>query len=193
MRAAAVGCALLWLIGVAAGCTGDNGRAANGPERLEVRWTGADTSAFSAPATAERCDTLELLQIRAIAGDTGIGLAVYRRGGVETGSYQIRKPEVAETMPPSAAVGLRWFSRTAVQGFQADSGELELTQASGGDLSGRFTARAHAITGNARLKLTGSFDGVRVRPATRGCVPRARRDSTPGRESTPGPDTTGVD
>ena len=188
MRVSRAGCALLGVIGLAAGCTGGNGRAAQGRERLEVRWTGTDTSAFSAPATAERCDTLDLLQIRAIAGDTGIGLAVYRRGGVGSGSYPILKPEVAETMPPSAAVGLRWFSRTAVQGFQADSGELELDKASGGDLSGRFAARAHAITGNAGLKLTGSFEGVRVRPATRGCVPRARRDSTRGRDSTPGVD-----
>jgi hypothetical protein len=188
MRAAGAGCAFLGVIGLAAGCRGGDGRAAPGRERLEVRWTGADTSVFSAPATAERCDTLDLLQIRAMAGDTGIGLAVYRRGGVEPGSYPIRNPEVAETMPPSAAVGLRWFSRTAVQGFRADSGELELEKASGGDLSGRFTARAHAITGNARLKLTGSFEGLRVLPATRGCVPRARGDSMPGPDSTAGVD-----
>jgi hypothetical protein len=188
MRAAAGGCALLGVIGLAAGCTGRVGRAAPDRERLEVRWTGTDTSAFSAPATAERCDTLDLLQIRAMGGDTGIGLAVYRRGGVQPGSYPIRKPEAAETMPPSAAVGLRWFSRTTIQGFQADSGKLQLDTAGGGGLSGRFTAQAHAITGNAHLKLTGSFEGLRVRPATRGCVPRARRDSTAGRDSTPGVD-----
>jgi hypothetical protein len=188
MRAAAAAGALLWVMGLAAGCAGGDGRDAHGRERLEVRWTGTDTSTFSAAATAERCDTLDLLQVRAIAGDTGIGLAIYRHGGVEPGRYPIRKPEVAETMPPSAAVGLRWFSRTTVQGFQADSGELELHTASGGDLSGRFTARAHAVTGNAHLKLTGSFEGVHVRPATRGCVARARRDSTPGRASTAGVD-----
>jgi hypothetical protein len=193
MKSAAAVCVLLAIVGLVPGCTRGNGRAAPGRERLEVRWTGADTSTFSAPARAGRCDTLDLLEIRAIAGDTGIGLAIYHRGGIAPGSYAIRKPEVAETMPPSAAVGLRWFSRNAVRGFQADSGQLELDSASGGHVSGRFTARAGAITGNARLKLTGSFAGVPVRPITRGCVPRARHDSTRGRDSTGHDSTQGVD
>ena len=180
MKATAAGSAILGVLWLAAGCTGGSPRAAHGREWLEVRWTGSDTAAFSAPASAEQCDTLELVQIRAIAGDTGIGLAIYRRGGIERGSYPILRPEVAETTPTSAAVGLRWFSRTAVQGFQADSGQLELDTAISGHLSGRFTARAHAITGNARLKVTGSFEGLRVLPATRGCTPRVRPDSTSG-------------
>jgi len=188
MRAVAGGWALLGVLGLTVSCTGRVGRAAHGRERLETRWTGSDTSAFSAPATAEWCDTLDLLLIRAISGDTGIGLAVYHDGGIESGSYPIRRPEVAETMPPSAAAGLRWFSKTTIQGFQGDSGELELDNASGGDISGRFTARAHAINGSGRLTLTGSFEGLRVRPATRGCVPRARPDSTRGRDSTAGVD-----
>jgi hypothetical protein len=197
VRAAIGGSALLGLIALGAGCARGDGGAGSGP-RLEVRWTGADTSAFAAPATAEWCDSLDLLEIRAIAGDTGIGLAVYRRGGIETGSYPIRKPGVADTTPPAAAVGLRWFSRTAVQGFQADSGRLQLDRTGGGELSGRFTASAHALTGAARLELTGSFERLRERPATRGCVARraaaVRSDSTAGRDATAGRDSTaGVD
>lgn len=168
MRPAAAGWGLLAALGLAAGCRKTEGGAPSGP-RLEARWTGADTSAFGAPATAAWCDSLNLLEILAIAGDTGIGIAIYPRDGIASGSYPIRPPEAADSVPPSAAVGLRWFSQTSVQGFQGDSGRLSLVRAPDGGLSGRFTATAHAITGKGRLTLTGSFDGLRQRPATRGC------------------------
>jgi hypothetical protein len=56
-----------------------------------------------------------------------------------------------------------------VQGFQGDSGVLSLTREADGTLSGRFKAGAHPVTGKGPLTLIGSFDGLRERPATRGC------------------------
>lgn len=168
MRPAVAGWGLLGALGLAAGCRGGEDGAPTGA-RLEARWTGADTSAFGAPATAEWCDSLELLEIRAIAGDTGIGIALYPREGIASGVYPVRPPEAADSVPPSAAVGLRWFSETSVQGYQADSGQVALTRGADGALSGRFTATAHAIAGRGQLTLTGSFDDLRQRPATRGC------------------------
>jgi hypothetical protein len=183
--------ALAALLGVALACATPEHGARSGP-RLMVRWTGADTAAFGALATAERCDTLHLIEIRAISGDTGVGLALYDSGTVRTGSYPIRPPAMADSLAPAAALGVRWFSRTAVQGFQGDSGRLLLRRAANGDLSGTFTAKAHAINTAGHLELTGSFDGLRVTPAVRGCVPPRRdssaspRDSTrPPRDSTP--------
>jgi len=161
--------ALVTALGLAAGCTAGDAGGLGGP-RLEVRWTGADTAAFGARATAEWCDSLKLLEIRAMAGDTGVGLALYPRGGIEPGTYPIRRPEVADTTPPAAAIALRWFSQAAVRGFRGDSGELSLRRVAGGALSGRFSATAHAVSGGERLSLTGSFDGLHARPAARGCA-----------------------
>ena len=186
--------ALLACLGVALACAKPEEGARTGP-RLMVRWTGADTAAFGAPATAERCDTLHLIEIRAISGDTGVGLALYDSGAVQPGSYPIRPPAPADSAAPAAALGVRWFSRTAVQGFQGDSGRLLLRRAANGDLSGTFTAKAHAINTSGHLELTGSFDGLRVKPAARGCAP-PRRDSTASpRNTTPSPhdSTPGVD
>ena len=140
--------------------------------RLAVRWTGADTAAFSAPATAERCDTLHLIEIRAISGDTGVGIALYDSGTTRPGSYAIRLPERADSEAPAAALALRWFSKTAVQGYQGDSGEVVL-RASADVLSGTFRARAHAINSATKLEVTGSFDGVRLRRGPQGCAPPA--------------------
>jgi hypothetical protein len=150
-------------------------------QRLTVSWTGADTATFDARATAERCDPLHLLEIRAISGDTGLGLAVYDSADFGSGGYLIRRPGAADSTPPAAALGVRWFSHTAVQGFQGDSGILTLTRRGDGTLSGRFTATARALNGTGRLALTGSFDGLQVRPAARGCEPPpATPDSTDG-------------
>lgn len=171
-------------VGSILGCPGD---AARPPvtARLEARWTGSDASTFHAPATAEWCDSLNLLEIVALSGDTGVGIAIYPREGIATGAYPVRAPAIADSVAPSSAIGLRWFSQTAVRGFQGDSGKLSLTRGADGSLSGRFTAAAHPVTGKGSLSLTGSFEGLRERPATRGCStapppPSARPDSESG-------------
>ena len=181
--------ALVACLGVALACAKPDAGTRTGP-RVTVRWTGADTAAFSASATAERCDTLHLIEIRAISGDTGLGLALYDSGTVRPGSYPIRPPATAGRAAPAAALAVRWFSRTAVQGFQGESGGVSLKRAANGDLSGTFTAKARAINAKAQLDLAGSFDGLRVKPAERGCVPPPR-DSTASRgDSTTSPDDT---
>lgn len=93
---------------------------------------------------------------------------------------------------PWAAIGLRWFSKTAVLGFQADSGEVSLTRGTDGQLSGRFTAAAHAYRGVAKLSVTGTFDDLRQRPATRGCTaPTPVRPDAGEPGSSGGPDSAG--
>jgi hypothetical protein len=159
------------------GCTRPEAGTQAGP-RLTVRWTGADTAEFGAAATAERCDTLHLIEIRAISGDTGVGLVLYDSGTVGSGTYPIRHPENADSLPPAAALGLRWFSKTSVQGFQGASGEVAVRRSAAGELSGTFTAQARALSGPGKLELTGSFDALRPRPATRGCAPPPPGDST---------------
>jgi hypothetical protein len=187
VRPAAAAWGLLAALALASGCRKAEGGAPTGP-RLEARWTGADTATFSAPATAAWCDSLNLLEILAMAGDTGIGIAVYPRDGIASGAYPIRAPAAADSVPPSAAVGLRWFSKTAVQGFQGDSGQLSLVRAADGALSGRFTTTARAVSGKGQLTVTGSFHELRQRPATRGCS-----TAPPHRDSTPSDSGEGVD
>lgn len=156
------------LAGAAAGCRTD--AVSRAPtSRLEIRWTGTDTAAFAAPATADWCDSLHLLEIRAIAGDTGVGLAIYSPDALAPGAYPVRRPEAAAGTPPSVAVAVRWYSKTAVQGFQGTSGQLSLRRASDGTLAGSFAGKAAAITVRGELTVAGSFEGLREHRATRGC------------------------
>jgi hypothetical protein len=161
-------------------CRKEAPREPTGP-RLESRWSGTDTASFTGPAVAEWCDSLDLLELRAVAGDTGLALAVYRTDTIQPGEYPIRPPDVADTTPPSAALALRWFSRMAVRGVRSDSGTLTLRRAADGVLSGSFRAQARGVSDAGRLTVTGSFAGLRVRPARRGCTARpATRDSAAG-------------
>jgi hypothetical protein len=155
-------------LGFVLACTGAEKGTLAGP-RLAVRWTGADTAAFSAAASAARCDTLHMIEIRAISGDTGVGLALYDSGTVRPGTYRIRPPSTSDSTRPAASLALRWFSKTAVQGFQGDSGEVLLRRAGAEALSGTFRAKAHALNGAGRLEITGSFDGLQLAKAERGC------------------------
>jgi hypothetical protein len=184
-RTATLGMAFALFAG-AHGCRARKEPVVSGP-RLEVRWTGGEAGTFRAPATADWCDSLNLLEILAMSGDTGIGLAIYPREGISTGSYPVRLPAAADSIPSSSAIALRWFTQTSVRGFQADSGALSLTRAADGTLSGRFRAAAHPVTGKGPLSLTGSFDGLRQRPATRGC------STSPAPPSAPDDSESGLD
>jgi hypothetical protein len=167
---ARVCCLLALALGTGAGCRPRIRAERADGARLQVHWTGADTADFSASAVAERCDSLELLEIRATSGDTGIALALYRSGPVEPGDYPIRPPAQARATLPSAALALRFTARTSVLGFRGDSGKISLRRSAAGELFGSFRAGASAAAGRGRLTLDGSFEGLRVRPAARSCA-----------------------
>ncbi len=146
--------------------------AAPPPERarLEADWTGSDTGKLSGRATAEWCDSLRVLEIRAVRGDSGVAVALYPADSVVADSYPVLPPARADSTPPAAAVGLRWFAETTVEGFRGDSGAVVVEAAASGRLSGRFLAHLRSVTGVGRLTLRGTFRDLPVVPAARGCV-----------------------
>ena len=137
--------------------------------RLEVRWTGSDSGAFAAPAEARWCAERRRLELRAIRGDTGVGLAVFPKDSLAPGSYRVVQPTRFDTTPPRAGVAVRWFGRIAIRGFQGISGTVALDSASRGLVSGRVDTRARSVTDTTKLNVAGTFRGVPVRPAPPGC------------------------
>ena len=163
------------LVGAVACSSGEPADSRTGS--LEVEWTGADTGKLSAPAVAEWCDSLELLELRAIHGDTGIALVLYPSGLASR--PRDRHPGVpgapaprADSSRPSAAVALRWFAETSIRGFRGDSGTVVLEATGPGASAGRFSAYLRSATEGSRLTVTGSFKGLTVTPAPQGCVGR---------------------
>jgi hypothetical protein len=140
-----------------------------------ARWTGTDSGRIDSPASAEWCDSLGLLEIRALAGDTGIGVAIYPKGALHPGRYPVVRPEAADTSRPAAAVALRWFAETSIRGFKAESGAVVLERAPPGTYSGRIEAFTKSVTDNAHVTIRGTLRELTVRPARAGCVPRPPR------------------
>jgi hypothetical protein len=152
---------------------------------LDVRWSGSAPGKISGPATAVWCSPRRLLEIRAVQGDTGIALALYPGDTIAAGQYRVVDPAKAESLPPAAGVALRWLTQATVQGFQADSGVVELDRSAAGVLSGRVKIRARSVVDTQKVSVTGTFEGLTVGPEARGCV---APEDNPGEDAEP-PDT----
>lgn len=157
-----------------AACEGSDG--ATGGPRLSVAWIGSDTGSMAGPVRVEWCDSLRLLEIRGVHGDTGVALAVYPVAEVKVDSYPIVAPGGADSLRPAAAAGVRWFAETAVRGFQGEEGAVILERADG-RVAGRFHGSLRSVTDGRTLTFSGSWRDAPVRSATRGCM--ARRPAEP--------------
>jgi hypothetical protein len=177
-----------WLAAATFGC---HPGSAGPPEgHLSVRWTGPDTVAFSSRAVAEWCASLHLLEIRAVAGDTGMGIVLYPADTISPGVFPVRRPDVADTTrPPTAAVALRWFSKTTIMGYQGDTGRVTVERTPDGSLAGRFGIGARPLVTGARLTATGTFEDLRIAAAPVSCAGRqpgdTARDTTGAGEAEP--------
>ena len=169
------------LMAVAAGCSEERPAATAGGS-LEVQWVGGDTGKLVAPAVGEWCDSLRMLEVRAVHGDTGIALALYPADSVAPGAYPLVVPQRADSVRPAAAVALRWFAETSIRGFRSDSGTVTLTAVAPG--AGRFSGSLRSATEGTRLTVTGSFQGLTVAPAPADCagVAPAPADTQPDLE-----------
>jgi hypothetical protein len=162
---------------------GDARKAAQDEPTLDIRWAGPamDSAHVRAPATAAWCDSLTLLQIQGLSGDTGIAIILYPVKEFGAGRFPVVSPAKADSAPPAAAVALRWFAETALRGFQGDSGAVIVEQDRSGTYAGTFELAAHSVTDPAHLTIRGSFRGLTPRPGGRARVPKpTRSDSAQG-------------
>jgi hypothetical protein len=168
------------LIGTAACSSSESAESAGGS--LVVEWTGADTGKLSAPAVAEWCDSLKLLELRAIHGDTGIALVVYPSDSITSGEYTVVQPAKADSSRPAAAAALRWFAETSIRGFRGDSGRVVLQSIRPGVVGGQFSIHFRAATEGSRISALGAFSGLTVTPAAESCAGRPAHAPEEGEE-----------
>jgi hypothetical protein len=152
------------------GC--DRATGGTGSGEIDVRWTGGERGRLSGPASADWCAPLRLLEIRGISGDTGVALAIYPKDSVTPGKYRLIDPARAESLPPAAALALRWAAQTAVKGFRGESGSVSVERSGSGALSGRVAAAARSVTDTQTLAIEGSFSGLVIRSQPGKCVER---------------------
>jgi hypothetical protein len=138
--------------------------------QIKVHWTGSETGGLSAPATAEWCSVLRQLEIRGIRGDTGFAVVLHPVDSITGREYRVMNPARAESLPPAAAIALRWAALTSVKGFQGESGSVVLQRTPTGAWSGRVTAAVRSVSDTQRLTIEGNFNDLLVRPQARGCT-----------------------
>jgi hypothetical protein len=159
---------------------------ATGPGHFEVRWQGARDGSISGTASATWCAVRKVLEIRIVQGDTGIALALYPAKDLAAGVYRVVEPAKAESVPPAAGVAVRWPSQTIVQGFQGDSGLVQLERSDTNRFSGNLSARARSVVDTQRIRLSGRFRDLDVKPDTRGCPPADSAAVESGEDAEPG-------
>lgn len=136
---------------------------------LTARWTTpTDTASVTMPVTGTWCVGPGRLDLRAAAGDTGLGLAIYPTDSVAlAGTYPILVPDAQLQVRPSAAAALRWMSKVLIQGWWGDSGSVTLEGGTLRGLSG--TGQVSLVSGLGPDSVTAlefTFRGVRVRNDT---------------------------
>jgi len=136
---------------------------------LEVSWTGKDSASIAGTATARWCGLLRVLEVRLVRGDTGVAVAIYPVRTPAPAAYRVMAPAKAESLPPAAAIAVRWLGQSVVQGFQGESGQVVLQRSSAGFFSGRLKARARSVVDTQHITLNGSFRDLILTPDSLGC------------------------
>jgi hypothetical protein len=142
---------------------------------LTARWVGAtDTAMITMPATATWCPLPTRYDIRALAGDTALGISVYP---VDTtalsGRYPVLVPGAPIQIRPTAAVALRWMSKVEVMGWWGDSGSVTFASSALGGLSGSGQAWLVSNLGpDSVTPVEFSFRGLRVKTDTLCDIPQ---------------------
>jgi hypothetical protein len=187
---ASAGMAALGFMTILAACSG--GVPGNSPQ-LKASWTGVDSGQLAAPATASWCASGGLLEIMAIASDSGVAVLLYPTDGVRSGSFTVIDPLHQQVRAGGAALGARWTTAEQVIGFRGVSGGVRLRVENGslaGDMEGmmlrpgfsaeslRFKASFAGLRADSGATACPPDSGVRHLPTDSG-LPQRSRDSTP--------------
>ena len=158
-----------------------------GSRSLSSRWIiDEDTTAFQAPVRASWCGAKQRLDLLALRGDSGIGLALYPADSAKLAAvYTVTEPGGPIQIRPGAGVAIRWFGKTAVEGFWGRQGTVTVTQDKRGRVGVAIDAMlVSSVLGGPALALTGSASGIPIAVDTT-CA-AAETPSVPG-PAVPGP------
>jgi hypothetical protein len=145
--------------------------------QLSVEWQGSDRGHFAAPAIATHCPETGLVELLAVRGDSGVGLALFPvdSGTLAAAIFPIFAGSDLNESRPGANAAIRWFAGATLAVFEGQAGQVTLV-AAGTTLSGTIEVRMHAVSGTDTLRATGRFDGVPVTRGGAGCGRLSRRN-----------------
>ncbi len=146
---------------------------------VSVQWDGFVRGSLTAPATGSWCPTDSLLEVLAVRGDSGFGFALAVTDSVRVAKHSAVAPSVVVSWRPIAVAGLRWVTDTAVRGYEAQSGTIDVTAVTAGRVTGTIDLRLKQMETIDTIRLRGSFNQISVTPALGRCG-RAQRPAGAG-------------
>lgn len=146
---------------------------------VAVEWAGVVRGKLVAVAAGTWCQADSLLEISAIRGDSGFGIALIEPDSVRPGQHPVVAPSVPVPWRPMALAALRWVTDTAVKGFEANSGNVVITAVVNREVSGTINVRLKQTDTNDTVRLTGRFTKVPWTSAVGSCGRANRNRATP--------------
>lgn len=151
---------LVLLLPLVAACRSDGTEPVGGTGSFSAEWVGTDTGGLSARPRAVFCSEGNHLELYAIQGDAGVGLAIFPSDEIRVGTYEVFDPGVDSAHRPGASGAVRWFTEKDIPSYQSDWGSLELAR-KGTALAGNFAMHLRKVgTDTDTIMLTGKFSGV---------------------------------
>ena len=141
-----------------------------GPGDLDAAWRGTESGRFIAPLVATHCAESGLVELIALRGDTGIGVALFLKDSakIDPVIYPVLPGSLLEEPRPGATVGARWFETTTIAAFEGVAGKVQL-EAAGGFLAGTIDAKFQALDRPDTFRLNATFSQVQVVQADSKC------------------------
>lgn len=143
------------------------------PGEIAVEWPGGS---FRALASAVLCIETGLVELVAVRGDSGLGMALFPADStaLTAGIYPVFAPTSPVESRPGAGGAIRWFRDGVTLGYQAIDGMVRIESSAGG-ASGSFEFGMHQYDGADSLRVTGRFRAVPVDSLPTGCGATSRR------------------
>ena len=159
-------CVLLGLLA----CNAAGGDRRTGEGELEARWTdSAGTAVFIAPAEGRWCARDSMLEILAARNDSAVGIALYARDSLRVEGYPVFLAGLFAPWRPQATAALRLLTPNEIRNFASSWGQVILTEAAGGRVTGTFDLHLKRPTAPDSVQVTGRFALVAIRPASPSC------------------------
>lgn len=137
---------------------------------LEASWTdSAGTAHWLAPAEANWCARDSMLEILAARNDSAVGIALYARDSLRAEGYPVFLAGMYAPWRPQATAALRLLTPNEIRGFGSSWGQVILSEAAGGYVSGSFDLHLKRPTAPDSVQVTGRFTRVLIRPASPSC------------------------
>jgi hypothetical protein len=147
------------------------------PGDIDVTWRGAERGRFIAPLEAVHCAESGQVELLAIRGDTGVGMALFLLDSaiVQPIDYPVVPGSQLDEPRPGASAGARWFATTSIAAFEGVTGKVSLS-VTGRALSGTVDVKFQSLDKPDSLRMNGSFSQVPLIKADSGCRHIRRRN-----------------